>query len=186
MVVVVVVIHCLLTRAASGEVERLKALLAQKDEIIVSMRAEIDGLRLALEVEVTAIVMVIVVVVVVVVVIVVVLVSSTAMTRCRSRRPLWSKTPLSSPANARLHLPSRRNSTQCSLSHFVHYCYVLLLYSCLLLLLLLPPSRACIRAIQNFLVRITFIIAGVTVRSSSIIIIIIIIIAITTITTAAS
>lgn len=36
---------------SSGEVERLKALLAQKDEIIVSMRAEIDGLRLALEVK---------------------------------------------------------------------------------------------------------------------------------------
>jgi hypothetical protein len=31
-------------------VERLKALLAQRDELILSMRAEIDGLRLALEV----------------------------------------------------------------------------------------------------------------------------------------
>ncbi len=30
--------------------ERLKALLAQRDELILSMRAEIDGLRLALEV----------------------------------------------------------------------------------------------------------------------------------------
>jgi hypothetical protein len=33
-----------------SEVQRLKALLAQKDELILSMRAEIDGLRLALEV----------------------------------------------------------------------------------------------------------------------------------------
>ncbi len=39
-----------MTDVCSGEVERLKALLAQRDEMILSMRAEIDGLRLALEV----------------------------------------------------------------------------------------------------------------------------------------
>jgi len=39
------------TPAATAEVERLKALLAQRDTEILSMRAEIDGLRLALEVK---------------------------------------------------------------------------------------------------------------------------------------